>query len=103
MGMEIGPMRPIRPLRRYSETPAPGRDEWWAAYLTEEVNHGPRVYGKGTPVWALIWFYQGLEENREKTLTAYNQVSAEEFDAALAYYRRFPFVIDQQLKALATW
>lgn len=103
MGMEIGPMRNIRPMRRYSETPAPGRDEWWAVYLSEGNQNGPRIYGKGTPVWALIWFYQGLGENREKTLTAYNQVSAEEFDAALAYYRHFPFIIDQKLKALATW
>lgn len=101
--MEIKTMRPIRPLRRYSETTEPGWDEWWAVYLTEEFNHGPRVYGKGTPVWALIGYYQQYGEDRELVLTDYNQVSAEEFDAALAYYRRFPFVIDQHLKALETW
>lgn len=57
----------------------------------------------GMPVWAVMSFYFLFGENRTETLSAYpSQLTAEELDAALAFYQDHPDAINEKLHELAT-
>ncbi len=56
----------------------------------------------GVPVWALVGYARGVDDDIEEVARAY-EVPSEAVRAALAYYRRNPLQIDAKLAANAAW
>ena len=50
------------------------------------------------PVWSLVRYFRIHQGNKQRVLSAYRgDLSREELDAALSYYRAKPCAIDEKL------
>ena len=74
----------------------------WRKYIDEESRSVALVRDKGWSVWSLVRYYRIHRGDKTRVLAAYHgDLTAEELDAALAYYWANPFLIDEKLKALS--
>ena len=74
----------------------------WRKYIDEESRSVALIRDKGWSVWSLVRYYRIHRGDKERVLAAYHgDLTAEELDAALAYYWANPLLIDEKLKALS--
>jgi uncharacterized protein (DUF433 family) len=86
-----------------------GRYPTWHKHVDYILGDNPRrVRGQaimrrgGMPVWAVMGFYFLFEKDRAATLKAYySQLTSDELDAVLDFYRDNPEAIDQKLYEIA--
>ena len=57
----------------------------------------PVMIGTGIEVWEIVGPYKGLDGDLEELYDAFDWLSKEQIDAALAYYRLFPTEVDERL------
>ena len=71
----------------------------WSQHIEEyPLRAVPIVREKGFSVWSLVGMYRVYEGDKQKVLADYGgRLTAEELDAALAYYQDFPDEIDRRL------
>jgi len=76
----------------------------WQKYIEEEGRRaGPVIRGKGFPVWSVVGYYLVCEKDKKRVLADYGgTLTAEELDAALAYYTTHREDIDQKLERLSS-
>ncbi|HEY7064314.1 MAG TPA: DUF433 domain-containing protein [Chloroflexota bacterium] len=78
------------------------------ALIEEQIEENPYHRGPGdvrlrhtaVPVWALVNYWRVAGEDAERTAADY-EIPLEAMQAALAYYRRNPAVIDARIVANA--
>jgi uncharacterized protein (DUF433 family) len=77
----------------------PPNDGPWIKYIDENARPGrPVIRDSGHPVWAIIGHYKLYEGDKEQVLSDYmGELTAEELNAALAYYRDHPEPTDRKL------
>jgi uncharacterized protein (DUF433 family) len=56
-----------------------------------------RLQSSGVPVWTIVWDLRAVDGNADQVRRDY-EISAEELEAALAYYRRHRAAIDARLE-----
>lgn len=76
---------------------------WWHKYIDEHSGRSVAVIrDKGMPVWSLIGYYRLYRGDGERVLNAWRgELTAEEFEAALAYYWSKPYAIDEKLEEIS--
>ena len=78
--------------------PPPTRPPAWREYIDEESRNVAVIRDKGMPVWSLVRYFRIHQGNKQRVLSAYRgDLSREELDAALSYYRAKPCAIDEKL------
>ena len=75
------------------------QDKHWRDYIEEYSPRGvPTIRDKGMSVWSLVGYYRVYEGDKQKILNGWmGELTAEELDAALAYYEEYPDDIDRRL------
>ena len=88
--------------RLSSPSPRPGDDELITKYLEPDPNRSGRfdvrLKNYGVHVWALVGYHHATAANVDKVADAY-RLPREAVEAAFAYYRRHPAVIDARIDA----
>ena len=76
---------------------------WWHKYIDEYSGRSVAVIrDKGMSVWSLIGYYRLCRGDGERVLNAWHgELTAEEFEAALAYYWSKPYAIDEKLEEIS--
>ena len=76
----------------------------WRKYIDAESRRNvPVLREKGYSVWSVIRSYVSCEENKEKTLADYGgDLTIEELEAVLSYYRANSEGIDRKLTEIFT-
>ena len=75
---------------------------WWHRYIDENSGRSVAVIrDKGMSVWSLIGKYRLHRGDGERVLAAWHgELTAEELEAALAYYWANPYAIDEKLEEI---
>ena len=83
--------------------PFSGKFDYWQNYGDEKSRRSIPVIGeKGYSVWSIIGYYKLCKGNREQLLVDYGEsLTAEELEAALAYYWAYPEGINRKLWEIA--
>jgi uncharacterized protein (DUF433 family) len=63
----------------------------------------PVMVGTGLEVWEVVGQFKALDEDLEELYDAFDWLSKEQIDAALAYYRLFPAEVDERIAEDAWW
>lgn len=76
---------------------------WWYKYIDEHSGRSDAVIrGKGISVWSLIGYYRLYRGDGEQLLASWlGRLTAEELEAALAYYWANPHQIDERLEEIS--
>ena len=75
---------------------------WWRKYIDEESRSVAVIRDKGMSVWSLIGQYRLHRGDGERVLAAWRgELTAEELEAALAYYWSKPWAIDEKLEDIS--
>ena len=76
---------------------------WWHKHIDEDSGRGVAVIrGKGMPVWSLIGHYRLYQGDAERLLSSWRgELTAEELEAALAYYWAKPYAVDEKLEDIS--
>ena len=75
----------------------------WQKYIDEHSGRSVAIIrDKGMSVWSLIRYYRLYQGDGERLLAAWHgELTAEELEAALAYYWSKPYAIDEKLEELS--
>ena len=80
----------------------PGEKGWQEYIDLNSRRSVPIIRDKGFSVWSVIGYFRVCGENESRVLADYRgELTAEELNAALAYYREHPEGIDEKLWELA--
>ncbi len=75
---------------------------WWHKYIDEESRSVAVIRDKGMSVWSLIGKYRLYQGDAERLLSSWRgELTAEELEAALAYYWSKPYAIDEKLEEIS--
>lgn len=75
----------------------------WQKYIDEHSGRSAAIIrDKGMSVWSLIRYYRLYRGDGERLLAAWHgELTAEELEAALAYYWSKPYAIDEKLEEIS--
>ena len=80
----------------------PNREPSWRKYIDEESRSDAVIRHKGYSVWSLVGHLRTYLGDKEQVLAGYRgDLTAEELDAALAYYWAKPYSIDEKLREIS--
>ena len=85
------------------DSPESQATPWWREYIDEYSRRSVAVIrGKGMSVWSLIGYYRLHRGDNEQLLDSWaGRLTAEELEAALAYYWAYPHRIDEKLAEIS--
>lgn len=85
------------------DSPESQATPWWREYIDEYSRRSVAVIrGKGMSVWSLIGYYRLHRGDNEQLLDSWaGRLTAEELEAALAYYWANPHQIDEKLEEIS--
>ena len=74
----------------------------WRKYIDEESRSVAVIRDKGYSVWSLVGHLRTYRGDKEEVLAGYRgDLTAEELEAALAYYWAKPYGIDEKLREIS--
>ena len=81
----------------------PANPSLWEKYIDEQAKPGtPALRDSGYPVWSIVGYFRLCRGDKERMLEDYGEsLTAEELEAALAYYWAYPEDIDRKLWEIA--
>ena len=75
----------------------------WRKHIDEESRNIAIIRNKGWSVWSLVRYYRIHRGDKARVLAAYHgDLTAEELEAAVAYYWANPYAIDEKLKEISS-
>lgn len=82
-------------------SPASAEYEKYIEVTTKPGTRGePVIRGKGFPVWSIVGYYLATGGKTQTMIEDYGgELTIEEIDAAMAYYKQHQDVIDAKLRA----